>query len=476
MQRVRLFLILRLLFIAAFVRGQSSFPTLFENSEKRGEATYSAIIADLETGKILGSFAKDRLLIPASTLKILTTASATLLLDDYPFITNVYLRGIVREDHLQGDLVIKSSGDPTLYSKYFPADSSRFRETLMVILANHGIKSIDGGVVIDASSFDKQGFNPLWEAEDRGEWYGCGVYGFNLFDNWIDLTFKTGKAGSKPTLLKTYPSSTGVVLDNRLRSVKKGAFAEAEGLELENKRTLKGTLLQRRSKVNLSIDLPHPPAFAADFITALLRSHGVSIKEEGRYTFAPIQDPGKLGGMYYGPRLPDLLRICNHFSLNHYAEALLKRIAQNRATPATTKEGILVEEELWKSLGVSLSKGGKVVDGSGLSRHNRLTASDLFAVLQGISLQGDRFTLFRQSLPEAGLEGSVKNFLKKTPYKAYLKSGSMRGVVCYAGYIRYKDRDYTVVLFANKVKNKSRVRKVMQNAIEAVVLSGEPRS
>lgn len=83
----------------------------------------------------------------------------------------------------------------------------------------------------------------------------------------------------------------------------------------------------------------------------------------------------------------------------------------------------------------------------------------------------DHFQSFIQSLPEAGKEGSVRRFLINTPYKAFLKSGSMQGVLCYAGYITNADKKYIVVLLSNNVQNRMKVRQAMQGAIEKVVLA-----
>ena len=92
-----------------------------------------------------------------------------------------------------------------------------------------------------------------------------------------------------------------------------------------------------------------------------------------------------------------------------------------------------------------------IYDGSGLAPANKVTAHFITNVLTYMATKSTHVQVFRNSLPQAGLEGSVRNFLKDTSLsgKAWLKSGSMSGVRCYAGYIQKNGKWYSVVLLAN---------------------------
>lgn len=442
-------------------RAQQSFATYFSESEQRGDAVYSALLYDVTSQRLVASYMPNRTLIPASVVKVITTATAIRLLPQYPFITDFYYNG--------SSLLIKGGGDPTIYSKYFPNDSIRFRESLLSTLRARNIKALPEGVIIDASVFDKVGFNPLWADEDRGDWYGCGVYGFNIFDNWIDLSIKTGRVGSKPVVVKTYPDSTGVIWNNMLRTAKRGFYSQGDGAQLSNRRTIKGVVPPNRSNYELSVDLPTPPAFASLFFTRLLNNWGINTTGEARYSFSDTEltPQYKLIGRYYSPLCDSIVRACNVNSINHYAEALLKRIAlTSNNKPATTQNGIDVLLHFWEGEGVTFTDHSKIVDGSGLSRSNRISADDLSKFL----IEMAKNSAFRNSLPLAGSEGTVKKFLKGTPYKAYLKSGSMRAVKSYAGYIvTPSGNTYVVVMLSNKVKYGYKVAEVMRKAIEVAI-------
>lgn len=466
-------ILVTILAIASTLRGQeAAFGKLLSAAELRKEASFSAIVADLKTGKTIATYRPQVQVVPASVVKLFTTAAALHLLPEYPFVTDFRIEGTVEQGTLSGNLYIVGRGDPTLYSKYFPNDSLRFRESLLATLAAHGIERIEGSVVVEAGAFDQKGIHPLWEEQDRGDWYGNGTYGFNIFDNWIEITFETGKGATELRLTKTYPSNTSVKWNNRLRTTSKGAYAEGEGRELVNERMLKGTLPRNRKAFKLSIDLPHPPLYGASFITQLLHSHGIEVQGEGRAQFTDIDGKTLLIGQYYGPRLEEICRVCNVHSLNHYAEALLKAIAlsADASKPASTRDGLEQCKTLWKDNGLSFSKGLRLVDGSGLSRSNSLSATDLSMLLKWMA-DGDS-TLFQRylySLPEAGKEGSTRRFLKDTPYHAYLKSGTMRGLQAYAGYVEYDSRHYVVVFLCKEVRNRTAARQTIRKALELTI-------
>lgn len=438
------------------------------HAERKGVASFSCLLKAADTGEEIFSYQPNRSMIPASTTKLFTTAAATLLLDSFPFVTDFRISGRVQNGTLVGDLIIVGSGDPTIYSKYFPADSIRFRESLLAALHAHQIKRVEGAVVVNAAAYDRIGFHPEWMAEDRGEWYANGVYGFNIFDNWIKLTLSTGSDKYDVSILRTYPPRSGVEWDNQIVTSKRGGSAEGDGLPLVEKRTLKGTLPTNRSSIKLSVDMPHPPYYAARFITYLLQDNGIEVAKAPEVSFTPPESKGKLIGRYWGPKKGDILHATNYFSLNHYAETLLKAMARGEK-PASTEAGIKCELQFFKEEGLKFSESFCLVDGSGLARANRFTANDM-AILLHFMMHQDKplFDNYLYSLPEAGSEGTVRRFLSNKPYNSYLKSGSMSGVQCYAGYIDYQGRQYLLVLMANNVKERATTRTLFSKVADLV--------
>ena len=144
---------------------------------------------------------------------------------------------------------------------------------------------------------------------------------------------------------------------------------------------------------------------------------------------------------------------------NMFAESLLRTYSLARKHKGSTAEGARLEMDYWRKKGVD-SEGVNVVDGSGLSRSNRLTAKFLGEVLAQMADNVDYVSYF----PLAGQEGTLRNFLKDSELDSYIamKTGSMNGIQCYAGY--KLDEDYApthvvVVMVNNMTSARSNLRK-----------------
>ena len=157
--------------------------------------------------------------------------------------------------------------------------------------------------------------------------------------------------------------------------------------------------------------------------------------------------------------IDDIMRSCMRRSDNMFAESLLRTYSLARKHKGSTAEGARLEMDYWRKRGID-SEGVNVVDGSGLSRSNRLTAKFLGEVLAQMADNVDYVSYF----PLAGQEGTLRNFLKDSELDSYIamKTGSMNGIQCYAGY--KLDEDYApthvvVVMVNNMTSARSNLRK-----------------
>ena len=163
--------------------------------------------------------------------------------------------------------------------------------------------------------------------------------------------------------------------------------------------------------------------------------------------------------------IDEIMRHCMRVSDNLYAESMLRTLAMVEGQSATTINGVELENKLWRGKNLNFN-GVNIVDGSGLSRSNRMTATFLTDVLKEMSRNVDYVSFF----PLAGQEGTLKLFLKDTELDSYiaLKTGSMRGIQCYAGY--KLDDDYVpthvVVIMINNFKcSRSVVRELCEKML-----------
>lgn len=410
---------------------------------------------------------------PASLVKLITSASILRLKGaDMPFITRVGTDGSLHNGILVGNLIVKGGGDPSLASNYLPTDSSRFAYAIVDALRQWGVKEITGDVIVDASVFDAEGVIPSWMDEDKGNYYGAGVYGFNINDNRIDVILSTGKAGTEARVLRIEPPHPEVQWANQIRVVRgKSDTAGCYGEGLDLRRTLTGVLPAHVSSYRLRTDMPDPALYGAAWTRGVLSSAGIICRggSRGSYDAVPLSRDLLL---YESLMLDSLVRVMNFRSLNHFAEAFVKQLASlspRQVKGNTTERGLTVIHNYWSEQ-ISLRKTDmSLADGSGLSRNNRFSPSALGRILINMLAVGDvSTTSFLNSLPRAGEEGSVRNFLKDQSIEAYLKSGSMRGVLGYAGYVRYGGEWYSVVMIGNDFSSSATVHKAYTDFLTAL--------
>ncbi len=169
---------------------------------------------------------------------------------------------------------------------------------------------------------------------------------------------------------------------------------------------------------------------------------------------------------HMSPTVDDIMRSCMMRSDNLFAESMLRTYGKQRGGDGSTPDAAAKESAYWTKKGMPLD-GVSIIDGSGLSRSNRVTADFMGAVLTEMSVDANYASFF----PLAGQEGTLKKFLAGTPLDSYiaLKTGSMKGIQCYAGY--KLDDDYVpthaVVIMMNDI---TKSRKTAKRAAENMLL------
>lgn len=168
---------------------------------------------------------------------------------------------------------------------------------------------------------------------------------------------------------------------------------------------------------------------------------------------------------HISPALDDIMRSCMRRSDNMFAETFLRTYAKVNKKEATPAAGAALEMDYWRRKGLDM-KNVNVVDGSGLSRQNRLTAKFMGQMLQQMAGNVDYVSYF----PLAGQEGTLRSFLKDTPLDSYiaLKTGSMNGIQCYAGYkldYNFAPTHVVVVMVNNMTAARSSLRKAVERML-----------
>ena len=143
-------------------------------------------VMDARTGEMLGSYNANMSLIPASNMKIVTTAAGLKILgSDFTYKTDLQYDGYIKDSVLSGNIIIKGYGDPTLGSSMMDSILSMqvVLDSIVFKIKELGINKINGKIIGDGTAFEKNTATPTWLWEDLGNYYGAGPSGLNLNEN-----------------------------------------------------------------------------------------------------------------------------------------------------------------------------------------------------------------------------------------------------------------------------------------------------
>ena len=425
-------------------------------------ASFSLVVKDVQEGRTVYSYDTDRLQSPASVLKTVATATALEILgEDYRYPTTLEYDGILENGTLEGNLYIKGSGDPSLGSSHFAPGQNKFLSTWIAALQKAGIKHITGSVISDESIFDTEGVSIKWLREDMGNYYAPGSYGISIFDNMYKLSLQTGAAGTRPVLKGTEPDIPFIRFKNYLKAAPVSSdSAYIIGAPLDDVRYLYGVLPANREAYVLKGDIPDPALYLARYLTDQLQQKGIRVDgSPSCYRIEVEENRWKKGERKeivttYSPTLREIASVCNHVSHNLYADALVKTVGlqykpRRNEMISSFGRGVQVVKEYWEKKGLDVFPL-RMNDGSGLAPADKVSAGFMGELLVYMATESAVSDAFIASLPQAGIEGSVRNFLKgsKLQGKAHLKSGGITGVRSYAGYITKDGKTYAVAVFS----------------------------
>lgn len=370
-----------------------------------------------------------RNLCPASIMKSLTSATALSLLGkNHRYATKVSLRGTTDSNGVFTGIVnVEADGDPTLESRHFKKYNG-FTDSIAAAMKRRGITAFHGQVTV-SGTMAQDGPVQQWQIDDVAWSYGAGIYRFN----WRDNTFQYNGNGT------TTPRVPGLKIVKRTSS---GGTDLVRGIWDD---TLYAFLPSQNAGFTSTV--PHPDRVFGAEMKDKLSAYGIK--------FTPVPEKElKVSGKqsvllytHYSAPLSDILRSLMFRSDNMFAEATLLALAPGQKRSAA----IAKEKKFWNGKGLATSYV-TILDGSGLSRANRVSPAFMGGMLRKMAAGADSRT-YTSLFPRTGRQGTVKSFLKGTRLEGRLglKTGSMNGVQCYAGYAFGTDGTPThvVVVMAN---------------------------
>ena len=381
-------------------------------------AGWGFVVQEAGTGKLLVEAQGNLGLPAASTQKIFTSiAGYDILGKTYRYETRISVAGEITGGLLNGSLEISGSGDPSLGSFRFSATRPELLlRQITEALAGAGIKGIGRQVKVAPRRWD-DAIPDGWIWQDIGNYYGAGAYLFNWRENQFDLRLRSGaQTGSAVAISETDPPLAGVQLVSAVSAAPAGSGDNAFIYLPPGAVTgvVRGTIPVNEKAFTISGALPDPAKQFAEELLSLLPQ-----KPAGKDD-TPALQPAKrsLLWRHQSPVYDTLNYWFLRKSINLYGEAFLKTIGEKKRQEGSTTAGVAALKEYWQERGID-SNALQIIDGSGLSPQNRVTALALAGALQ-YAWKQPWFSSFYQALP-------VYNAMK-------LKSGSITGARAFAGY------------------------------------------
>lgn len=413
-------------------------------------ASISFLVVDAKTGEIITEHNPDLSMMPASTLKLITTATALEVLGGrYTFKTKLEYSGSIDTINgiLKGNVFVKGGADPTLGSVHFDkAKKYNFINNWISVLKKKNVRSIEGMVVADASKYGTEIAPPKWAWEDIGNYYGAGANGLTAFDNLYEVYFKSPSLPDKLTkIIKRDPEIPGLQVYNEVLSSninKDEAFIF--GAPYRYLHVIRGTIPKGKAEFKIKGAIPDPAYYLAWYFKKKLKENNIDVKNKAT-TIRLLNQQGdtlseKSRNLHtlYSPPLYSIIDLINKKSINLFAEHLLNEIGYKLKKEGSNRVGRKAIMSFWEYKGMDVD-GLNIHDGCGLSRSNSVTANQLVFLLKYMK-KSKNFSIFYKSLPIAGKSGTLSYIGRNTSAQGvvHAKSGSIGLVRAYAGYVTTK--------------------------------------
>ena len=392
-------------------------------------ARLSVLVVGRRSGRTV--FARDpgRPLVPASNQKLLTAAAALAHFGPaHRFETRVLATAPIDSAGTVARLYVVGDGDPTLTSE------ALWR--LAADLRRAGLRRITAGIVLDDTAFDRQLWHPSWGAPSARA-YSAPVGALSVNYGAFAVEVAPGAAeGARARVDLDPPLSHHFALVNAVTTAPRGAatrLVAARELAPGGERVLvKGVVARGAAPRVLYRSTLRPTLYAGAMLRRQLEANGIRV--EGSLERGIATEEGHEILTFAGKKLTESANLLMKYSNNQIAECLVKALGRDAlGAPGSWDSGVAVLRRQLQALGIDL-RGARVVDGSGLSRDNRLSARIAVDVLTAVDRSFDLAPEFFAALPIAARDGTLEDRAERSAGRLRAKTGRMSGVSALSGW------------------------------------------
>ena len=423
----------------------------------KGDVHFVARVIDPSDGRELYARDIDKPVIPASNGKLAVSAAT---LDrfgaSHTFKTYLAMDG--------DDLWLIGTGDPACGDGRLAKAQGGTTVTMLDKWADalkaKGVERIKGNLYYYAGTFDAETTHPSWSRGFLTDWYAAPVTGLNFNDNCIDITVTPTTPG-QPATFVVVPPTNEIKVTNGIVTAEGSSQPAGDGEERPSSakidREPDASVFTLSGSVSKSTDLESKPvtdpaAFFADALRTHLASRGIMVEGETKRADKPlggteVPHAGKIVAVHE-TSMPDAIGRINKQSQNLFAEAFAKylgrqyRLDHGVDEPGSWQAGSDAVHAFLKKLSIDDSQF-VVADGSGLSRENRVTSRAISDLLVAMTKHKDG-EVFRKSMAEAGVDGTIGKRMKDLAGRVFAKTGYIRGVRSLSGYVKTKQDKWLV--------------------------------
>ncbi|HEX8773597.1 MAG TPA: D-alanyl-D-alanine carboxypeptidase/D-alanyl-D-alanine-endopeptidase [Pyrinomonadaceae bacterium] len=417
---------------------------------------WGVYVRSLRDGRVLYARNGNKPIMPASNMKVYTTAVALDLLGaDYRWRTSVYAaREPDKDGSIGGDIILYGRGAPDLSSETKGGRVSSLGQ-LADALYSRGVRRVRGHVVGDESYFRGEALGDGWLWNDVQWYFGAEVSALTINGNETTITVTPGAKAGDAVGVKFDIASNHLHIKNDASTLERGTpttIGITRGLS-DNEARVWGQFPAGGRGFSARLSVHRPALWAAELFREALRARGITVEGE-----AQTRDARSETGARFDPQsavelasvqsrtLGEIARSTNKESINLYAELILRSLGKERGQmapdPDSHRNSTRGDDEaatavirLWLGRAGIPTEGLSLHDGSGLSRLDLVTPEVTARLLAAIAGTASA-SVFRDSLPVAGRDGTLGGRLRDSAGRIQAKTGTLTYTNSLSGYVR----------------------------------------
>lgn len=389
-------------------------------------------IISLDDGKVLYTRNSNKLLHPASNMKLLTTSTAVSTLDkDFRFTTRITSDREAEDGVLSGNLYVKGSGDPLMTTADLDSIAASMKQL--------GIRKITGNLVGNVTYFDDIPWGAGWMWDDEPDAYAAFITPLTVNENAAHLAVRPGRANGDSLSFSVEPQTHYVPVANCGVTSSDTSLSGLSVMRRRNDSTIiiRGHMKPGDPEQQFDVSVWKPEMYFLELLKDALIRNGLEVTGETRVDTVI----GEIRITEFSHPVDSVVHRINKMSDNLAAENLLKTLsAEKHGIPGSAAAGLTIVKEYLSHIGIDTTKMN-LADGSGLSFYNLVSPDIIVQILRSQYGDPSNFKRFYESLTVGGIDGTLKNRMRNTRAQGnvHAKTGSISGVSTLSGYVRTAD-------------------------------------